>query len=90
MPTSELLLNDGWTFHFKRGNVWLPAKVPGCIHTDLHASGQISDPFFGTNEVDLQWIEREDWTYRCVFSLDAEIAELLDQEFVELVVVSTA
>ena len=30
-------------------------------------NGLIEDPFFGTNEKDLQWIENEDWEYRTSF-----------------------
>lgn len=73
-------LHDGWAFQFR--NRWYPARVPGCIHTDLHTNGLIPDPFYGTNEIDLQWIEHEDWSYRCVFQV--EVASLA-QAFVELV-----
>jgi beta-mannosidase len=32
----------------------------------------IPDPFVGTNEQAVQWIEDRDWEYRCVFSLTRE------------------
>lgn len=54
---------------------WLPAQVPGCIHTDLLAHGLIADPFHGCNELALQWIERADWHYRCDFEVDPELFE---------------
>jgi beta-mannosidase len=50
---------------------WIPAAVPGCVHTDLLAAGKIADPFFGTNEKRLGWIERQDWQWRTRFSLSA-------------------
>jgi beta-mannosidase len=50
---------------------WLPATVPGCIHTDLMNNGKIVDPFYRTNEKQLQWIDKKDWKYHCIFSLDS-------------------
>lgn len=82
MSMTHIHLHDGWTFHVKARNAWFPASVPGCVHTDLRHNGLIPDPFYGTNEVDLQWIEREDWSYRCIFDIDATT---LEQKFIELV-----
>lgn len=82
MAMSHLLLHRGWEFHSRDQNAWFPAEVPGTIHTDLLRNGLIPDPFYGCNEQDLQWIEREDWSYRCTFHVGAEIVR---QEFVELV-----
>jgi len=52
------------------------------VHTDLLAAGKIPDPFFGCNELGLQWIGHRDWEYRLVFEADAAFA---DCEAVELV-----
>ncbi|MCX5754429.1 MAG: glycoside hydrolase family 2 protein, partial [Candidatus Krumholzibacteria bacterium] len=60
-------LDRDWEFRRVSEGTWRPAGVPGCVHTDLLAAGLIEDPFFGTNEKDLQWIENEDWEYRTVF-----------------------
>lgn len=49
---------------------WLPATVPGCVHTDLLANGKIPLPFVGTNEGDLQWIDKQDWEYETTFDVD--------------------
>src|SRR5450432_518618 len=62
-------------------NDWMPAVVPGCVHTDLLRAKKIPDPFYGTNEKDLQWIEHTDWEYRS--SLAADDA-LMEHERVEL------
>ena len=35
---------------------WLPATVPGGVHTDLLALGRIPDPFVGDNEKRVQWV----------------------------------
>jgi beta-mannosidase len=75
-----------WTFHEVGGAArfkdWMPAQVPGCVHTDLLRGKKIPDPFWGTNEKDLQWIERSDWEYRSSFVADEA---LLAREKVELV-----
>jgi beta-mannosidase len=61
---------------------WIPAEVPGCVHTDLLRAGKIPDPFVGTNEKSLQWIEKTDWEYRTTFAADAA---LLARERIEIV-----
>ncbi|HEU5078452.1 MAG TPA: glycoside hydrolase family 2 protein [Opitutaceae bacterium] len=61
---------------------WLPAEVPGCVHKDLQRNQIIPDPFVGTNELRLQWIEERDWEYRLRFTPRAEV---LDEDVIELV-----
>ena len=61
---------------------WLPATVPGCVHTDLFANGKIGDPFYRLNEKDQQGIEHESWEYRTTFRADAAARA---EEHVELV-----
>jgi beta-mannosidase len=63
-------------------STWLPATVPGTVHTDLLANGLIPDPFWRDNEMALQWIGEEDWVYRTNFHAGPEI---LDKEAVDLV-----
>lgn len=59
-----------WEFRSVRpGGLWHKAQIPGCVHTDLLRAGQIPDPFYSTNELDLQWIEECDWDYRTTFSV---------------------
>ena len=43
------------------------ATVPGEVHTDLLAAGEIPDPFDGDNESKLHWIGRTRWSYRTEF-----------------------
>ncbi len=59
-----------WKFKACDEKEWKPARVPGTVHTDLLSNGLISDPFYGTNEHDLQWIDRKDWEYEASFDLD--------------------
>lgn len=81
MPTLSLS-RAKWSFRDCSTQRWLPAQVPGCVHQDLRRAGEIPDPFFGTNELDLQWIEHRDWEYRAVFEVDAKLRA---EEVVDLV-----
>jgi len=66
-------LNGGWEVAKVGEENWIPAQVPGCIHTDLLAAGKISDPFFRENEKAVQWIGETDWRYRRSFVLSKEM-----------------
>src|SRR5215218_1032420 len=45
----------------------VPASVPGTVHTDLLAAGQIPDPYLDDNERRLAWIGSTDWRYQTSF-----------------------
>lgn len=71
-----------WQFRqFNVGN-WLDATVPGTVHTDLRAQNLIEDPFYSTNERDLQWIDKKDWEYQSTISVEQN---LLEQDRIELI-----
>lgn len=73
---------QGWQFRqFNEGD-WLKATVPGTVHTDLRTHGKIDDPFYGTNERDLQWIDKKDWEYQTTITVDQK---LLEQDRIELI-----
>lgn len=70
---SERNLNsENWSFKKISDSNWLPAKVPGTVHTDLYNNKIIPNPFFGKNEKDLQWIENETWEYQTSFKISKE------------------
>ena len=69
-------LNNNWTFKKDSDSIWLDAKVPGCVHTDLLNNKKISDPFIGLNEIELQWIANENWIYKRSFIPDEDIFEM--------------
>lgn len=60
---------DQWSFKACDETNWLSAAVPGTVHTDLLRHGLIPDPFYGTHEHDLQWIDKKDWEYKSSFEL---------------------
>lgn len=84
------LLHDGWTVRI--GSVAahtsgidpqsrVPARVPGCVHTDLLGAGLIDDPFLGDNEAAQRWIGQSDWIYETEFSWRPNGAERHDLVF---------
>lgn len=78
---SHTLTIESWSFKSTKDTAWLPAQVPGCVHTDLLKQDRIPAPFYGTNEHDLQWIDKLDWEYKSSF---VPTAELLAEQVQEL------
>ena len=66
----QLDLSGSWTLRRVGQKRAIPATVPGCVHTDLLAAGEIEDPFCRDNEERLQWIGEEDWIYERTFEVD--------------------
>ncbi len=60
---------------------WLPATVPGTIHTDLLAARKIPDPFYRDNEWPVQWVAEIGWRYQRQFEAPVE---LLAQDHIDL------
>ncbi|MCB9137717.1 MAG: glycoside hydrolase family 2 protein [Caldilineaceae bacterium] len=75
-------LGGTWQFRQADASEWLPAQVPGGVHTDLLALDRIPDPFVGDNERLVQWVAETDWEYARTFTPDEA---LLDQDRVFLV-----
>ena len=61
-------LTGNWEFKKINEEKWFEANVPGCVHLDLLHNHKIPDPFNRNNEKNLQWIGKEDWTYRLLFA----------------------
>jgi beta-mannosidase len=75
-------LTGPWQFRQASTETWLPATVPGAVHTDLMAAGCIPDPFAGENELQVKWVADQDWEYWREFDADAG---LLAEERIYLV-----
>ncbi|WP_448130053.1 beta-mannosidase [Stenotrophomonas rhizophila] len=81
LPVTAAPLQAHWSFRLLPGDAqlrahpqlagWRNAQVPGAVHTDLLAQGQIPDPYVGAPEAGLQWIGLADWEYRAQFDVDA-------------------
>ena len=90
MPVSsvrlrERLLHAGWQFALSPWQApgallscstleWLPARVPGHVHTDLVENGVIGDPFERMNELGCQWLDEQDVSYRTRFEFQPDSA----------------
>jgi len=70
----RLTLQD-WQFKAADENEWLSAQVPGTVHTDLLAHNKIPDPFYGTNEKDVQWIDKKDWEYITTIQVEEAVLQ---------------
>jgi beta-mannosidase len=68
-------ISQNWSFRQADDSAWLPAAVPGTVHTDLLQNGIIEDPFYRDNERRLQWIDKADWEYAVSFEVGAEILQ---------------
>jgi beta-mannosidase len=51
----------------------VPLNVPGDVHSALLAAGRIPDPYFGRNELEVQWVGRADWVAERAFDVPAAL-----------------
>ena len=65
-------LTGAWQFRQAGTQEWLPANVPGGVHTDLLALGRIPDPFVGDNERRVAWVSQGDWEYSRSFAVQPD------------------
>ena len=75
-------IHEHWQFKQVNQQEWLNATVPGTVHTDLMANERVGDPYYRTNEKNVQWIDKAAWEYRTEFPADSL---LLSKERIELV-----
>jgi beta-mannosidase len=68
---SYLNLQGAWVLERTNTGTICPATLPGDNFTALRQAGLIPDPFYGTNELEVQWVGREDWTFYRTFVLTA-------------------
>lgn len=78
----QISLDGAWEFREDDSLEWLPATVPGTVHTDLLALKRIPDPYIGLNEKAVQWIEERNWEYRKTFFLSPAQIQNAQSEFV--------
>lgn len=67
-----LSLNQGWEFSQMNSEKWYQAEVPGSVQRDLVRHGILPDPFYGTNEELVQWVEDENWDFKKSFTVTKE------------------
>ncbi len=85
-------LKDNWQFKiYPKGRVtvpinkikkWMPAIVPGTIHTDLLNAGFIDDPFKEGNEYRYEWISKCNCIYKTEFKYPTTFKDSSDIKIV--------
>ena len=68
-----MLLNGTWKVKgcLENGEVTeFSGNVPGCVHTDMIKNGFIGDIFYRKNALEIQWIEKNDYTYYKCFTVE--------------------
>ena len=75
-PALELDLAGEWTLSGSNevgAAISCPIAVPGDVHSALFKAKLMSDPFFGTNETNCQWVGRRTWRIFRSFRVGPEI-----------------
>ena len=70
--TEKVNLNKGWLFSESGKNEWKEAVVPGSVQRDLIRLKELPDPYWGSNEKLVQWVEDKNWDFQKTFHLSAE------------------
>ena len=70
-PTKTIGLNEDWQFSQTNKDDWHPATVPGSVQRDLIKLHILPDPYYGTIEEKVQWVEDENWDFKKSFHLTA-------------------
>ena len=67
-PDRVVLSDLGASWHVGvEGQALVDAQVPGFVLEDLVRAGLAPDPYTGTHELDVQWVEDSTWTYTTSF-----------------------
>lgn len=70
----QQFIHAGWKFKKQGNGTWMKAMVPGTVHTDLLANKEMPDPYFRTNERQVQWVDKADWVYQTVFRVQKNLS----------------
>lgn len=81
-------LSGKWTLKKISDNSLYECSIPGDNISALLEAQAVEDPYFADNELALQWIGREDWSFSTSFNADKSITESPDI-FLELENVDT-
>src|SRR5579859_7555822 len=61
---------------------WMTATMPGTLHYALQKLGKITDAFYSRNELDLQWIDEQDWEIRRTVKVSEADCHKLRQQLI--------
>ncbi len=65
-------IDENWVLHMAEKDTSFAVNIPSNVHSDLFHHQLIEDPFWENNELKLQWIEEENWTYSTKFRITEE------------------
>ena len=70
-------LNGPWEFRelAAEQGPWKAGTVPGCVQLDLLRLGEVPDPFYRLNEIEMHRLEEKEWVYRKSFEMTVEDQE---------------
>jgi len=68
-------LEGKWTLSNSIRKISIPATIPGDNHSALIASKHIPDPYWARNELDVQWVAKEDWVFERKFDVPASLLQ---------------
>ncbi len=72
----EVYIDQDWTFREdSTNNDWLPAKIPGTVHSDLVANHLLPNPLLLDNEKAAIAIENKSWIYQSTIDITQELFE---------------
>jgi len=67
----RISLHGEWQFQEVGSDTWKRGAVPGCVQLDLLKLGEVPDPFYRLNEIEMYKLEEKEWLYRKTFELRA-------------------
>lgn len=65
-------LNKDWQFTEFGKESWHKTDIPSSVQEILIRDSVLPNPFYGTNEKKIQWVEEKDWEYRKIFVISEE------------------
>lgn len=65
-----VILTDGWELVRESSGEAYPARLPCDTFSCLLENGVIPDPYSERNELEVQWVGRENWIFRTSFSIE--------------------
>lgn len=71
-----------WTFFHPKKSTWMELGKKGSVQEALIATGEMPDPFYGTNENKFGWFEEYEWEFKSILFIEEEE---LNYEYNELV-----
>ncbi|MCB9993452.1 MAG: glycoside hydrolase family 2 protein [Hyphomicrobiaceae bacterium] len=71
---TELDIGGAYRLRDAEGRIDVPITLPGDVHTALIEAGKIPDPYFGTNEQEVMWVNKTRWTIDGTFQVPLDMA----------------